>query len=59
MVSAPDVSIANGVLVLDTATVTVHMFDGDSLPALRGPVEGEEAGQDWRRWMKFKITVAV
>ena len=27
---------------------TVHMFDGDSLLVLRGPVEGEEPGQ-WTR----------
>ena len=44
-------------LVLDTATVTVHMFDGDSLPVLRGLVEGKEPGQDLRRWMKFKIAL--
>ena len=36
-------------------SVTVHMFDGDSLLVLRGPVEAEEPGQDLRRWMKFKI----
>ena len=27
-------------------SVNVHMFDGDSLPVLRGPEEVEEPGQD-------------